>query len=89
MQLDLQERVQSAGREAASHRIEQLQEVAGSHARTTMAVGPIKDMLTEEARRLQADALMIGRSPQSGVMGGLRDPSYALIRGAPCPVLSV
>jgi hypothetical protein len=35
------------------------------------------------------DVLVIGRSPQSGVSGRLRDLSYAVVRDAPCPVLSV
>jgi nucleotide-binding universal stress UspA family protein len=89
VELDLEERLQSAKREAASLRIEALQSAAGSHAPVKVAIGPIRDMLTEAARRLQADVLVIGRSPQSGVLGRLRDLSYAIARDAPCPVLSV
>jgi nucleotide-binding universal stress UspA family protein len=89
VQLDLEERLQSAKREAASRRIEELQSTAGSHALVSVAIGPIKDMLTEEARRLRADVLVIGRSPQSGAQGRLQDLSYAIARDAPCPVLSV
>jgi nucleotide-binding universal stress UspA family protein len=89
LQLDLEERLQSAKREAVSRRIEDLQSAAGSHAVVSIAVGPIKDMLTEAAGRLRADVLVIGRSPQSGVAGRLRDLSYAVVREAPCPVLSV
>jgi len=89
MQLELEERLQSEKREAASRRIEELQSVVGSHARVSIAIGPTKDMRVEEARRLQADVLVIGRSPQSGMLGRLRDLSYAVVRDAPCPVLSV
>ncbi len=89
VELDLEERLQSAKREAASRRMKELQNAAGSHAQVSIAIGPIKDMLTEQARRLRADVLVIGRSPQSGVLGRLRDLSYALARDAPCPVLSV
>ncbi len=89
VEFDLEERVQSAKREAASRRIEELQSAAGSHSRVSIAIGPIKDMLTEAARRSRADVLVIGRSPQSGVLGRLRDLSYAVARDAPCPVLSV
>jgi len=89
MQLELEERLQSEKREAASRRIEELQSVVCSHARVSIAIGPTKDMLVEEARRLQADVLVIGRSPQSGMLGRLRDLSYAVVRDAPCPVLSV
>jgi nucleotide-binding universal stress UspA family protein len=89
VELDLEERLQSAKREAASRRIEALQSAASSHAPVSIAIGPIRDMLTEAARRLRADVLVIGRSPQSGVLGRSRDLSYAIARDAPCPVLSV
>jgi nucleotide-binding universal stress UspA family protein len=89
VELDLEERLQSAKREAASRRIGALQSAASSRALVSIAIGPIRDMLTEAARRLRADVLVIGRSPQSGVLGRLRDLSYAMARDAPCPVLSV
>ncbi len=89
VELDLEERLQSAKREASSRRIEELQSIAGSHAVVSIAIGSIKDMLTEEARRLRADVLVIGRTPHFGVLGRLQDLSYALARDAPCPVLSV
>lgn len=88
-QLDLDERVQSAERKAARHRIEELQRRVGSHFRASIAIGPIKDVLTEVARRFRADVLIIGRSPQPGALGRLRDLAYAVVRDAPCPVLSV
>jgi len=89
VRLDLEERLQSAEREAARHRIEELQRRVGSHARVSIAIGPIKDALTEAASRLQADVLVIGRSSQPGAIGRLRDLTYAVVRDAPCPVLSV
>jgi len=63
--------------------------VVGSHAPVRIAVGPIKDALIETARSLQADGLIIGRSSQSGAQGRLRDLTYAVVRDAPCPVISV
>ncbi len=87
--LELEERLTLAKREAASRSIEALQSSAGSQAPVSITSGPIRDMLTEAARRLRADVLVIGRSPQSGVLGRLRDLSYAIARDAPCPVLSV
>ncbi|HEV2493553.1 MAG TPA: universal stress protein [Terriglobia bacterium] len=89
VQFDFEERVQSEQRKAASRRIEELQNVVGSHARTIITVGPVKDTLTEAARRLRADVLVIGRSPETGAAGRLRDLTYAVVRDAPCPVLSV
>ena len=89
VQLDLRERLQSAEREAAVRRIKELQSAAGSRAAVSVAVGSIKDILIGAARRLQADVLVIGRSPQPGSLGRLRDLPYAVVRDAPCPVLSV
>ncbi|MGA2984846.1 MAG: universal stress protein [Terriglobia bacterium] len=88
-QLDLEERVQSMEKQAARERVRELQRVVGSHAHASIAVGPIKDALTEAACRLQADVLVIGRSSQPGAQGRLRDLTYAVVRDAPCPVLSV
>src|SRR5216683_504042 len=65
VELDLEERLQSAKREAANHRIEALQSAASSHALVRIAIGPIKDMLTEEARRLRTDVLVIGLSARA------------------------
>src|SRR5260370_3940195 len=87
--LDLEERLLSAKKEAASRRIEELQAAAGSRALVNIASGSVKKLLTEQARRFTADVLMIGRSPQSGAHRRLRDLSYAVARDAPCPVLSV
>lgn len=86
-EFDLEERVESAERQAARRRIEELQRIVGSHAPIHIAVGPIKDALTETARRLSADVLMIGRSAEAGVR--LRDLTYAVVRDAPCPVMSI
>ena len=89
VQLDLEERVQSMEKQTAWERVGELQKAVGSHAPVRIAVGPIKDALTEAARRLRADVLVIGRSSQRGTQGRLRDLTYAVIRDAPCPVLSV
>ena len=89
VQLDLEERVQSIEKQAARDRVRELQRVVGSHAKVSIAVGPTKDALTAMACRLQADALVIGRSAQPGAQGRLRDLTYAVVRDAPCPVISV
>lgn len=89
VQLDLDERVQLEARHEAHHRLEELQRAVGSKARIVIAIGPMKDALIHAARRLQADALLIGRSPSGGGSGRLRDLTYAVVRDAPCPVLSV
>ncbi len=87
--LRLEERAESLEKQAALERVHELRRAVGSHANVNVAVGPIKDTLTETTRRLQADALIIGRSSQPGAQGRLRDLTYAMVRDAPCPVISV
>jgi universal stress protein A len=89
VQLELAEEVQSAERREARRRLDELQRVVGSHACTIVATGAVKAALLEAARRLGADVLIIGRSPEPGTFGRTRDLSYVVIRDAPCPVLSV
>ena len=43
----------------------------------------------QAAREAEADLLVMGRSPLRGVLGRLRTHAHALIREAPCPVISV
>lgn len=89
VQLDLEESVQSLEKRAGCDRMNELQKTVGSHARVRIAIGPIKDALTETARGLQADGLIIGRSSQPGSLGRLRDLTYAVVRDSPCPVISI
>lgn len=87
LQFDLEERVQSKERVLARERVEELKRKLCFNAQVNIVVGPVKDALIEAARRLKADALVIGRSPEVGVR--LRDLTYSVVRDAPCPVLSV
>ena len=89
VQLDLEEQVQSEERQRARQRIANLQRRVGSQAPVRIVVGPVKEALLEATRQFDADALIIGRSPQSGVHGRLRDLTYAMVRDAPCLVLSI
>jgi nucleotide-binding universal stress UspA family protein len=89
IRLDLDGRIQSAEKKSANRRVAELQRTVGSDARVVVAIGPIREALVEAASRLRADVLIIGRSPQPGSMGRMRDLTYAMVRDAPCPVLSV
>lgn len=85
----LNERMKTAEKEAAYRRIEDLQRAVGSKVRVAVVTGPIRDALVEAAKRLRADVLLIGRSSQTGAIGRMRDLTYAMVRDAPCPVLSI
>jgi nucleotide-binding universal stress UspA family protein len=89
VQMDLEQQVQSEERQQAEERIADLQRQVGSRAPVQIVVGPIKQALLEAARRFDADALIIGRSPQSGTDGRLRDLTYAMVRDSPFPVISI
>jgi nucleotide-binding universal stress UspA family protein len=89
VQLDLEEQLQSLERKRAAQRIADLQRRVGSNAPAQIVVGPVKEALIEAARGFDADVLIIGRSPQSGANGRLRDLTYAIVRDSPFPVLSV
>lgn len=85
--LDVQTR--SAHLHEAHERIEALQRKVGSRAPVRIALGPVKKVLLEIARVSMADALIIGRGPQSENLGRMRDLTYALVRDSPYPVISV
>jgi nucleotide-binding universal stress UspA family protein len=89
IQMDLDEPIQSEERQQVRQRIADLQRRVGSEAPVRIAVGPIKGALLEAIRQFDADLLMIGRSPESGAYGRIRDLTYALIRESPFPVLSI
>jgi nucleotide-binding universal stress UspA family protein len=89
VRLDLEEQILSEERREARERIDALQQKVGYRAEVLIAAGPVKDALLEAIRRSEADALIIGRSPQPAPQGRLRDLTYIMIRDSPVPVISV
>ena len=89
IQLDLDEQIQSEERKLARQRIADLQRRVGSRAPVRTVVGPIKEAVLEAARRLDADVLAIGRSPQSAAHGRIRDLTYTVVRDSPYPLCTV
>jgi nucleotide-binding universal stress UspA family protein len=79
----------SAEKQEASRRLDELQKTVGSDATVRIAIGPIKEALLDAGRRSAADVLIIGRRPRSGPLGRMRDLTYAMIRDSAFPVLSV
>ena len=89
VQMDLQEQTQSGERQQARQRITDLQRRIGSEAPVQIVVGPVKQALLAAARQFDGDVLIIGRGPESGSYGRIRDLTYTLIRDSPLTVLSV
>jgi nucleotide-binding universal stress UspA family protein len=82
---ELQERV----RDEARAKIDALRRTAGVEAPVRVAVGPIADTVTEEARQEGADLVLIGRGSLQSPLGRLRTHAYGIIQKSPCPVVSV
>jgi len=89
IQPGLGEQEESAERREARRRLDELQRTVGCKAPVRIAVGPVKEALLEEARRLDADVLVIGRGAQSDARGRMRDLTYTVVRDSPYPVASV
>lgn len=75
--------------ETARARMEAFQKSCGTRAELVLETGEIPKSVSAAAARLQADLLVIGRSPEKGALGRLRANAYAIIRESPCPVVSV
>jgi len=75
--------------DAARKKMENFHESCGIQAQLVLESGEIPRAVTGAAKRLNADLLVIGRSPQTGALGRLRANAYAIIRESPCPVVSV
>jgi nucleotide-binding universal stress UspA family protein len=82
-------RLQEEVREEASHQIELLRKKANVDAPFCAAVGTVVETITEEARREQADLVLIGRGSLPHTLGRLHTHAYGIIQQSPCPVLSV
>ena len=75
--------------DGAEAEIAALQQKAGARAEVTLAMGPVADSVCEQARKVDADLLVIGRGMEAGILGRLTSDAYTIIRQAPCPVVSV
>lgn len=53
------------------------------------AGGNIPDVICRQARKLQANLLVIGRSPKADEVGITRATDYTVIRKSPCPVVNI
>ena len=62
---------------------------AGVDVPYRVAVGDITLTVAEEARREQADLVIVGRGSVSEPFGRLRTHVFGIIQQSPCPVLSV
>ena len=69
--------------------IAKLQEKAGTQLEVCMEGGSVSSVIRGAAQHHDADLLITGRGRLQHTLGRLRSNSYAIIRDAPCPVLSM
>lgn len=73
----------------AKTRIDALQAEAGTTAEVFINPGRPETVVAEAAGDFKADLVVIGRHTGEGISGKLFQSAYAILREAPCPVISV
>jgi nucleotide-binding universal stress UspA family protein len=89
LSLPSERRLQEEVRKEAASQVELLRKQAGIDVPFCAAVGNVIETVTEEARREQADLLVLGRGSLPNTLGRLHTHAYGIIQQSPCPVLSV
>jgi len=83
---------QESGDKSVADEVERSVKTAGAQPSTApqivVSVGSVPQVVHSVAKDRRADLVVIGRSTP-GPLGRLRSNSYAIVRSAPCPVLSV
>lgn len=74
---------------AANEKVVKLIEKVGCKAEVHLESADPVRYIPEAVEAAYADVLIIGRSPETGLLGRLRTHAHALIREARCPVISV
>lgn len=73
----------------AEQRISDLQSEAGTEVDILLRFGRVEDVVRYAASAQKADLILIGRGVLQSALGRLRSAAYAIIREAPCPVISI
>jgi len=76
-------------KDSARQAIDAMQKEAGTDFRLCVEAGNVSSIVASAAQEDKADLVLIGRGALSHFAGRLRTHVYAIIRDAPCPVLSI
>lgn len=85
----MERQVDSEMEREARKEIGKLTTSAGVDAPLRVVLGPVAEAIREEALREKTDLLIIGRGVLQETFGRMRTHAYAVIRNAPCPVVSL
>lgn len=69
--------------------IDKIEKEANVNFEVILRIGKVAQVIHDEARDTEADLIVVGRGVIQKALGGLRSNAYAIIRQAPCPVISV
>jgi nucleotide-binding universal stress UspA family protein len=75
--------------ESAQFQIRELEASLGIPATHNVLEGPVAAAVAREAGRVEADLIVAGRGHAQGIFARLWSNLYAIVREAPCPVLSL
>jgi nucleotide-binding universal stress UspA family protein len=75
--------------DTAEQRIANLQSEAGTDLDVLLRFGRVENVVRDAALAHEADLILIGRGVIHRTLGRLRSAAYAIIREAPCPVISI
>ena len=75
--------------EGTKEQLAKLQFDTGSAAGVVVEIGSPAKVIRDTALNKRADLVIVGRGNEHGLLGRLRANSYAIVREAPCPVLSI
>jgi len=79
-------------RQVSAHskkRVDALQAEAGTAGQVFIKPGRPETVVAQTAAEFNADLLVIGRHSSEGIAGNVFHSAYAILREAPCPVISV
>lgn len=69
--------------------VEDLLDRESIHADVVMHAGEPPKVVASVAERIRAALVVIGRGSAGGMSGTLKANAYSIVRGSPCPVVSV
>jgi nucleotide-binding universal stress UspA family protein len=89
LELASERRIQRAADDAARDGLAVALTTAGIDAPLRVSDGDIMSAVTAEARRVDADLVIVGRGVATAPFGRLRTHVFGIAQASPCPVLSV
>ena len=74
---------------SATEKLAKLQSDAGTSFDVVLEGGQISKVVRDAVMHQGTDMLVIGRGHSHSILSRLRTNAYAIIRDAPCPVMSI